>query len=490
MDKSDEITTRLIAGETEEELTRAGYDQESVSKEQNKIRLIKELTQTADIQAQNNLNIKKLLIYTSHNTIEIAWGTLIGTFGLAAAFRSLGQNGTALFLLFAGPILFMLSSITLIRSIDRLGPPKKTPWFLIVCAAISAPIGLLLFLNGIGGIAGLKFLELLNPLITYPTDSKLWPWVTSVFGLLLLAFYFYVSQKLFGRKPKIISPTIDQTIKHNTSTVLSSSAQSSVFNQPVLFTAVVTPKTASGTVSFYDGSVNFANALLANGSVSVTSSALAVGSRSIVVIYNGDENNHGSTSNTIPQTIKTMDTIISLSSNTNRLVFGDSMTFLVSVTPNTVTGTVTFKDGNKTLGTVPLSNGSARFSIISQTVGSHRITAIYNGDANDNASTSKVVTQTVNKANSSIALNLSAGSVKSGSLVTFTATVSPNTTTGTVTFKDNSTILGTATLTGGQATFKTTKLSVGTHSITAAYGGDGNFNGSTSSVMSQAISKN
>ena len=60
IDKSDEITTRLIAGETEEELTRAGYDQEWVNREQNKIRLIKELTQTADIQAQNNLNIKNL----------------------------------------------------------------------------------------------------------------------------------------------------------------------------------------------------------------------------------------------------------------------------------------------------------------------------------------------------------------------------------------------------------------------------------------------
>ena len=76
----------------------------------------------------------------------------------------------------------------------------------------------------------------------------------------------------------------------------------------------------------------------------------------------------------------------------------------------------------------------------------------------------------------------------SGQNVTFTATVSPNTATGTVTFKDGSTTLGTGTLSSGSATYATTGLSVGSHTITAVYGGDANNTTSTSNGLSQVVS--
>ncbi|HEX3085245.1 MAG TPA: Ig-like domain repeat protein, partial [Pyrinomonadaceae bacterium] len=65
-----------------------------------------------------------------------------------------------------------------------------------------------------------------------------------------------------------------------------------------------------------------------------------------------------------------------------------------------------------------------------------------------------------------------------GQTVTFTATVSSSagTPTGTVTFKDGATILGTGTLNGsGQATLTTSSLSTGTHAITAVYEGTSNY---------------
>ncbi|MFN8349193.1 MAG: Ig-like domain-containing protein [Spirosomataceae bacterium] len=74
-----------------------------------------------------------------------------------------------------------------------------------------------------------------------------------------------------------------------------------------------------------------------------------------------------------------------------------------------------------------------------------------------------------------------------GQNVTFTASVSPNTATGTVTFKDGVTTLGSGTLSSGQATFSTSSLSITTHSITAEYGGDGSNAGSTSASLSQAV---
>jgi hypothetical protein len=78
-----------------------------------------------------------------------------------------------------------------------------------------------------------------------------------------------------------------------------------------------------------------------------------------------------------------------------------------------------------------------------------------------------------------------------GQSVTFTATVTSTgatlTPTGTVTFKDGTTTLGTGSLGSGKATFKTSALSVASHSITAVYGGSTNFSGSTSPVLSQVV---
>jgi len=79
-----------------------------------------------------------------------------------------------------------------------------------------------------------------------------------------------------------------------------------------------------------------------------------------------------------------------------------------------------------------------------------------------------------------------------GQLVTFTATVSKpsylsDTPTGTITFKDGKTTLGTAPLTVGQATYSTSSLSLGSHSITAVYSGSGKYSASTSAPLTQTV---
>lgn len=75
-----------------------------------------------------------------------------------------------------------------------------------------------------------------------------------------------------------------------------------------------------------------------------------------------------------------------------------------------------------------------------------------------------------------------------GQAVTFTATVtgSPGTPTGTVTFKDGAATLATVSLAGGMATFTTSPLTAGTHTIVATYGGDANFATSTATLQ-QAV---
>lgn len=78
-----------------------------------------------------------------------------------------------------------------------------------------------------------------------------------------------------------------------------------------------------------------------------------------------------------------------------------------------------------------------------------------------------------------------------GEAVTFTATV----TSGegappdgeTVSFKQGTTVLGTGTLSGGSATFVTSTLKVGTHSVTANYSGDSDFAASKSKPVKQVV---
>ena len=96
-------------------------------------------------------------------------------------------------------------------------------------------------------------------------------------------------------------------------------------------------------------------------------------------------------------------------------------------------------------------------------------------------------TLTINQASTTTALVSSANPSIFGQSLTFTATVgavapSSGTPTGSVTFMDGSTSLGTITLSSGVATFSTTSLGVATHSITAVYSGDSNFVTSSSST--------
>jgi hypothetical protein len=87
-----------------------------------------------------------------------------------------------------------------------------------------------------------------------------------------------------------------------------------------------------------------------------------------------------------------------------------------------------------------------------------------------------------------VALTSSLNPSNFGQSVTFTATVTGVSPTGTVTFKDGVTVLGTGTLNGsGQATFTTSSLSVGSHSITAVYSGDVNNAAATSAVLTQVV---
>ncbi|MBZ5552579.1 MAG: Ig-like domain repeat protein, partial [Acidobacteriia bacterium] len=287
-----------------------------------------------------------------------------------------------------------------------------------------------------------------------------------------------------------------------TTTAVTSSLNPSIVGDSVTLTATVTPVggggSPTGTITFKDGATIIGTVPGIVGSASLTVSTFTAGSHSITAAYGGDTTFSASTSPALTQTVSAHATTTALTSSLNPSNVGQSVTLTANVTSTgagTITGTVTFHDGAATIGAGTISGGTATLILTTLTVGTHSLTASYPGDGafNFGPSTSAPVSQVVNPLPTTTALTSSLNPSNSGQSVTFTATVSTTATgtpTGSVTFNDGATALGTGTLTAGVATFSTSILTAATHSITAVYGGDATFAPSTSTGVSQVVNKN
>jgi subtilisin family serine protease len=291
-----------------------------------------------------------------------------------------------------------------------------------------------------------------------------------------------------------VSPALIQNVvRGNTSITVSlmGGTNPALTGDTLTFTANVAPSTATGSVAFFDGSTAISGDLaLIAGSASVTISTLSVGTHSITAQYSGDTTFNGATSAALSQTInnpKASSAVsLVLSGGTNPSIFGAALSFTASVAPVSATGTVTFFDGTVAIsGSLPLSGGTASFSTSTLAAGTHSITAQHSGDANFNGAASSGLVQNVLKASTEVELELSLNDTAyvAGTPLMFLATVTPTTATGTVTFFDGTTAISAPLpLINGTTTFTTASLSVGSHSISAQYGGDANYNASSSSV--------
>jgi hypothetical protein len=107
------------------------------------------------------------------------------------------------------------------------------------------------------------------------------------------------------------------------------------------------------------------------------------------------------------------------------------------------------------------------------------------------SATTNPATLTANHIATTTAVVSSSSTVTAGQPVTFTATVTPTSgsgETGTVQFViDGSNVGSPVTLSNGTATFTTSSLSTGTHTVTADYSGDTNFQSSQANQISQII---
>ncbi len=234
-----------------------------------------------------------------------------------------------------------------------------------------------------------------------------------------------------------------------TTVMLTATSASSFINQSVTFTATVTssaPGSPPGTVTFKDGSTVLANPALVSGQASFTTSSLALGSHTISAEYAGNCDFSASGS-TLLHTVNLFGSRTSLVSSLNPSLTGNSVTLTATVVSapasgGTPAGNVTFKDGTTTLGTLALNaSGQASITTSALAVGSHFITATYDGDTLHHTSSSAVLHQLVQAPGIGLAIANSPDPVTIGKTVTITTTIT-NTGAGAATYTFTQAIAG------------------------------------------------
>jgi hypothetical protein len=305
------------------------------------------------------------------------------------------------------------------------------------------------------------------------------------------------------------SAAITDTVKQDGATVvLTSNPTTAVYGQPVTLTATLSAAapgmgTPTGLVNFYDGGKLLGTGTLGSGGTAtlLVNSILAVGKHSVTAGYQGDANFIGVTSSAVSLTVNQAATTTTLSASSSTSTFGQPVTLTATVSPvapgsGQPSQSVSFYDGSMFLGTENLnSSGVATLTTTGLAVGAQLVTAKYTADTNFTLSTSSAVIVTVAKSATTAVVSSAISPSVYGQPVVFSVTVSPAAggsvpvaPTGSVTFKNGSTTIGTATLSGGTATSNAiSNLPVGTLSITAIYAGDGNYTGTTSSVVVQVV---
>ena len=273
-------------------------------------------------------------------------------------------------------------------------------------------------------------------------------------------------------------------------TSLSTQTTSYPLNSAVALTATVTPASATGAVSFYDGTALLTQVNLAGGTGTVTTNTLALGLHQLTAVYNGDAPDASSASPALTLRITPGGTSITLNPFVASAAYGSLGTLTASVSPVDATGTVIFQDSlGGTVGQAALAGGIATVDASSLAVGSHMITASYSGDASHLPSASNSLTVDIHALSTTTTLAAQPAQVSFGAPVSLVATISPAPGGGSVTFRDAvSGVLGTATVNAGSAILNTSALSAGLRSVSASYSGDLVYASSLSAIGTVAVS--
>ena len=298
----------------------------------------------------------------------------------------------------------------------------------------------------------------------------------------------------------------EQIVQATTATTLAVSDASPTVGSGITLTANVSSGNGpapTGSVQFNDGTgsaaVPLGNAsLTANGTATFSTATLSPGTHTIYATYSGDTDSATSISVPILETVGQIATVTAVSTDVNPANAEATLHLSASVSlvpgaaaDGALTGQISFFDGSKLLGTAAINaSGQATLALSTLSVGTHAISADFLGSTNYASSTSPTVSQNVQRSGTQTSLTTNSAISLAGKPVTLQATVTgvTGTPSGTVSFRDGSAQLGTATLdANGTASLTTASLAAASHTITAVYAGDANFTASTSSAVQQTV---
>ena len=153
-------------------------------------------------------------------------------------------------------------------------------------------------------------------------------------------------------------------------------------------------------IVFRQNGIEFGTAITDTFGVAyIITSALPTGQLIITAEYEGDDNIDGCISEGINLDVVENKTTIQLGSSLNPSMFGLTIVFTVTVgaPQGTPTGTVELRIGELIIGTADLASGKASISVSTLPVGTHIVTAYYNGDEEHDGIGSEPLTQIVNE---------------------------------------------------------------------------------------------
>lgn len=245
----------------------------------------------------------------------------------------------------------------------------------------------------------------------------------------------------------------------------------------------------TGKVSFFDGDLLLGTVdIAAYKAVLTTTKLKRIGKHSLRSTYVGDTNFESKASSVVEVEIVPAKSNLSLTSSEPVSSYGKPITLSLKIDGAEPSGQVSFYNGTHLLGTSSINAGVASLSIANLAVGEHKLTASYDGDEFNLASTSNAVTQTIAKADTVNTLSTSNQAPYSpNSRLSFIAELSGSGEgrTGTVNFYDGDAFLGSASVHDNKATINDVRLNtVGVRRIRAEYSGDATYQLATSNDLS------
>lgn len=256
--------------------------------------------------------------------------------------------------------------------------------------------------------------------------------------------------------------------------------QTFVYGQGTLVANLTTTTPLAGNITFYDFGVQLAVVPISGGSAAVSLATLRAGQHSLSATFPGNSTTAAIVS---PVTLVTITPRpITASATSVTMLYGQPVPSLTG----TLNGVLTQDNGNVTASFTTTATSTSAPGI-------YPIATTLSGSAAANYTVSSTTgTVTVNSATTIPGLTSNFANVLLGTPVTLTATVPSNTSgtpTGTITFRDEATLLaGPVQMSNGQATVTVTIQGAGSHNLTAVYSGDTNFGPGVSAIYVQQVS--